>query len=65
MKPKCKLIGENDNVFNLLALTRKALREHGKQYLLDCFEKDISKIQRNGGTYDDVLRIIMQYVEVE
>lgn len=39
MKPKCKLIGENDNVFNLITLTRKALREHGEQYLIDSFEK--------------------------
>ena len=65
MKPKCKLIGENGNVFNLIGHTRKALKEHGEQYLLDCFEKDIKNIQRNGGTYDDVLRIIMLYVEVE
>ena len=65
MKPRCKLIGENGNVFNLIGLTRKALREHGEQYLLYCFEKDIRKIQRDGGTYDDVLRLIMEYVEVE
>ena len=65
MKPRFKLIGEDGNVLNLIGLTRKALREHGEQYLLDCFEKGIRKIQRDGGSYDDVLKLIMQFVEVE
>ena len=28
MKPECKLIGRDGNVFNLIAFARKTLKEH-------------------------------------
>lgn len=60
-KPRCKLIGADGNIFNLLglagrALTRAGLREQ-KQEMLDRATKAES--------YDKALQIIMEYVEVE
>ena len=62
-KPTCKLIGENGNIFNLMSIASKKLREH-KQY-----EQSEKLIQRIIGgeaqSYDEALQIIMEYVEVE
>lgn len=60
-KPKCKLIGADGNIFNLLglanrALTRAGLREQAQE-MLDRATKAES--------YDKALQIIMEYVEVE
>lgn len=62
-KPTCKLIGENGNIFNLMIIASKKLREH-KEY-----EQSEKLIQRIIGgeaqSYDEALQIIMEYVEVE
>ena len=64
MKPECKLIGENGNVFNLIAIVRRTLREHKLDEELKQFDSDFKKIQESGGTYDDMLILLMQYVDV-
>ena len=64
MKPKCKLVGENGNVFNLISIVRRTLREHGLDQELEAFDLDFKKIQKTGGTYDDVLVLFMKYVDV-
>jgi len=64
MKPKCKLIGENGNVFNLIAIVRITLKEHKLDEALKQFNSDLIKIQDTGGSYDDVLVMLMKYVEV-
>ena len=60
-KPKCKLIGADGNIFNLLGLAGRALTRAGlseqKQEMLDR--------ATNAESYDKALQIIMEYVEVE
>jgi len=65
MKPPCKLIGENGNVFNLLGITRKTLKEHGLFQELEQFDREFEKIKESGGTYNDVLVLFMKFVEVK
>jgi hypothetical protein len=65
MKPACKLIGKNGNVFNLIAIVRKTLKQHGLTQELERFDLDFKKIQETDGTYNDVLVLFMKYVEVE
>lgn len=62
IKPKCKLIGENGNIFNLMGLASKALRRAGMPKVATEMTK---KIYQNAKDYDHALRIIMDYVEVE
>ena len=64
MKPKCKLIGENGNVFNLITIVRRTLKEHKLDDELKQFDCDLKEIQDTGGSYDDVLVLFMQYVDV-
>jgi hypothetical protein len=64
MKPKCNLIGENGNVFNLIAIVRRTLKEHKMDEELIRFDEDLKNIQQSGGTYGDVLVLFMEYVEV-
>ena len=61
MKPVCKLIGENGNIFNLIGIARRALKEAGEP------EKANEMTERvmQAGSYDEALRVIMEYVEVE
>lgn len=61
IRPKCKLIGADGNIFNLLGIARRALTRAGlseqAQEMLDRATKAES--------YDRALQIIMEYVEVE
>ena len=59
-KPKCKLIGEDGNIFNLLAIVSRCLRKNGLK------GKDVEMQDRvfNCGSYDEALQIMMEYVEV-
>jgi hypothetical protein len=61
MKPVCKLIGENGNIFNLMGLASKVLKENGQ--IVEA--KEMSNKVMNSGSYNEALRIIMEYVEVE
>lgn len=65
MKPPCKLIGQNGNVFNLIAITRKTLKDHGLHRELEQFDQRFKEIKENHGNYDDVLNLISEFVEVE
>lgn len=60
-KPKCKLIGEDGNIFNLLGIASRALKEAGLESQADEMIARIYKSQ----SYTDALGIIMEYVEVE
>jgi heterodisulfide reductase subunit C len=64
MKPRCKLIGENGNVFNLIAIVRNTLRAEGLESELKVFHEEFLTLTENGGTYDDVLNLISKFVEV-
>ncbi len=65
MKLTCKLIGENGNVFNLIAIVRKTLKREGLRHELSEFDFDFEQLKENGGDYNDVLDLIMEYVNVE
>ena len=60
MKPKCKLIGTDGNVFALLSKVCKTLRQNdmGEQ------AKEVQDRVFNCGSYDEALSIMMEYVEV-
>ncbi len=64
MKPKCKLFGEDGNVFNLIAIVRRTLKEHQLAKELDAFDAHLKVIQKSGGSCDDVLVLLMDYVQV-
>lgn len=64
MKPECKLIGANGNVFNLIAIVRKTLRDEGLEDELKLFHEELLTLIDNGGTYDDVLNLFNEFVEV-
>ncbi len=64
LKPICKLVGVDGNVFNLIAIVRRTLKHHHLYRQLDDFDNDLQLIQESGGTYDDVLSLFMDYVEL-
>ena len=62
-KPSCPLIGQNGNIFHLMGLASRTLRQ--------CGMADEAKEMQNrimGGdchSYEEALRIISEYVETE
>ena len=60
-KPECKLIGENGNIFNLMGIASKTLKSVGKD---DAADEMNSRIMNGAKSYDEALRIIMEYVDV-
>jgi len=60
-KPRVKLVGENGNVFNLMALCSRALKNAGQE--------DKAKEMRDKifscGSYNEALAIMMDYCDVE
>lgn len=60
MKPKCKLIGEDGNIFNLLAIVHRTLRANGMEKEWQECQSRVYKAQ----SYDEALFIIQEYVEV-
>lgn len=64
MKPECSLIGKNGNVFNLIGIVRDTLKANSLYTELELFDIELKDLQENGGRYDDVLVLIMKYVEV-
>jgi hypothetical protein len=61
MKPKCQLIGRDGNIFNLMGIASKALKETGQKEKADEMIKRITASK----SYDEALGIIMEYVKVE
>ena len=59
-KPKCKLIGEDGNIFNLMAIASRTLK---KAELNKEAEEIIERI-RNSKSYIQSLAIISEYVEI-
>ena len=60
MKPKCKLIGEDGNIFHLMAVASDVLK---KNKMSDKANEMQSRIFACG-SYDEALGIIQEYVEV-
>lgn len=59
-KPRCKLIGTDGNVFSLMSAVRHCLRKHNKEKEANEF---LSRAM-DAKSYDQVLQIIHDYVEV-
>lgn len=60
-KLKVKLIGEDGNVFNLIGIVRRKLVEVGMSNEAEEMVERAYKCQ----SYDEVLRLFTEYVEVE
>lgn len=60
-KPKAKLVGANGNIFNLLSIASKSLKTAGQKDKAT----EMSKRVMSSNSYDEALRIITEYVEVE
>ncbi len=61
IKPKCKLIGEDGNIFNLIGIAARSLRKAG---LADKATEMSEKVMQSK-SYTEALSVIMEYVEVE
>ena len=59
-KPSVKLIGQDGNAFFILGTVRKALLKEG-------MEKEAKEFMEKAtsGDYDNLLRVVMEYVDVE
>lgn len=59
-KPECKLIGEDGNIFNLLAIVRRTL------LINNMYNESVEVVRRvtSSESYDEALRIIGEYVEI-
>lgn len=61
-KPKCRLIGENGNIFNLVSIAANTLRSHGFR---DEAEELINRIWSGEAlSYKHAINIIGEYVEI-
>lgn len=61
MKPTCKLIGSNGNVFVLIGLVSNTLKKSGSPELAKEFIDKVLKCK----SYEEALCIISDYVEIE
>jgi hypothetical protein len=62
MKPKCRLIGEDGNIFNLMGIVSRTLKEAGEPEKAD---EMIRRITSGAKSYDEALSMLMEYVDVE
>ncbi len=60
-KPKCKLVGEDGNVFCIIARVAKALKNAGMKNEAVEFKNKAF----NSKSYDEVIRLAMEYTDVE
>lgn len=60
-KPRCKLIGEDGNVFNIIGRVSRSLKTAGLVEEVKEFQKKAFASK----SYDEVLRLCFDYVEVE
>ncbi len=59
-KLEVALVGENGNIFNIMAITAKALKKEG----MEKEKKEYMNKVLNCSSYDEALRITMEYVDV-
>lgn len=59
-KPECKLIGEDGNIFNLMGIASRTLRENG---MMEEAAEMRDRV-RASGSYDEALCIIGEYVNI-
>ncbi len=61
IKPKCALIGQDGNIFNLMGIASKTLKRNGQS---ENAKEMIEKITTKAKSYDEALCIISDYVEI-
>ena len=59
-KPKCALIGQDGNIFNLMGIASRVLKENNMREEA----KEMSNKIINSHSYDEALSIIGEYVEI-
>lgn len=59
-KPKCDLIGEDGNIFNLMGIASRTLKRNGMQEEA----KEMCDKITSSGSYNEALLIISDYVEI-
>ena len=59
-KPRCPLIGADGNIFNLLGMASRTLRENG---LKEQAQEMKSRVTASG-SYSEALNILGEYVEI-
>jgi N-formylglutamate amidohydrolase len=62
MKPKCRLIGEDGNIFNLMGIATRTLKKAGQS---EKAKEMTRRITTEAKSYDEALAILMEYVDVE
>lgn len=59
-KPDCALIGEDGNIFNLMGIASRTLKEHGMAEEA----KEMCERVRSSGSYYEALGVIGEYVNI-
>ena len=60
VKPNCALIGEDGNIFNLMGIASRTLKENG----MDNEAKEMCERVRSSGSYYEALGVIGEYVNI-
>lgn len=60
-KPECELIGQNGNIFNLMSIASRTLKNAGQRKEADEMTK---KVMSEAHSYDEALNIIGDYVDI-
>lgn len=60
-KPKCALIGEDGNIFNLMGIASRTLKRNDMRELA---EEMCNRITSGAKSYDEALCIIGEYVDI-
>lgn len=60
-KPKCALIGQDGNIFNLMGIASRTLKRNKMQ---EESKEMIERITSSAKSYDETLCIIGEYVEI-
>ena len=59
-KPKCALVGQDGNIFNLVGIASRTLKQNGMRE----HAKEMSDKVFSSHSYDEALNIIGEYVEI-
>ena len=59
-KPRCPLIGANGNIYNLLGMASRTLRENGMREQAQEMQSRVTA----SGSYTEALNILGEYVEI-
>lgn len=60
MQPDCPLIGADGNIFNLMGIAERTLKQHGMQEQA----KEMTERIQKSGSYSEALNIIGEYVNI-